>query len=140
MGRGAKQPGAHGVLRSGAMRGRALLLVAFVGMGSACLSPTLPLPPPTIDSAAESVTANLWGVSGTCLPTAFVQVLNTNVAPERGSVVECSSEGTYQTSVDGELCDVIVAQQSLNEDVSTDTRFVLEPFVNDAPVSTSACP
>jgi hypothetical protein len=88
---------------------------------------------------SEGVTSGVWAISGTCEANAFVEVLNTNLPHDLGAVVQCSAVGVYQVPITGKLCDLLVAQQNLGESASDETRFVLEPFQNDAPVDPNAC-
>jgi hypothetical protein len=115
-------------------------LAALALSPASCLSPTLPLPPPTIDSASEAATAGAWALAGTCEAGAFVQILDQNTAPERGAVVQCSNEGVYQLTVQAKLCDLLIAQQTLGESASPDTSFVLQAFEDGMPVTPNACP
>src|SRR4051794_21278374 len=51
-------------------------LLALAGSAS-CLSPTLPLPPPDVDSVHASDTPGTWTITGTCEPGALVLVKDT---------------------------------------------------------------
>jgi hypothetical protein len=127
----------------GAMRGLAFGLVvgvvALVAAAPGCLSPTLPLPPPTIDAATQGM-ADLWEISGQCTPAARVYIENTSSAHQGGVFTTCTDAGLFQIAIGGHLCDVLLEwQDQLDGDASPNLRFVLEPFQNDAPVTPNAC-
>jgi hypothetical protein len=128
------------------MRGRTLLpvvaLAAFATMAAACLSPTLPLPPPDMpEDVGEGSTDGLWEVSGTCAPGATVFVTNTTTT--RGVfVTDTAGLGLYQVSLPGKACDLASVTQSsapTEDDGSSPTFFVLEAFANGMVTDPQAC-
>ncbi|WP_437683715.1 hypothetical protein [Sorangium sp. So ce131] len=127
---------------------RAALHLAFVLAlsllaGAACLSPTLPLPPPepadTMRPSAEA--EGVWQISGNCMPGARVSVFNQRT--QRG-VIEDDTDGNgrYHVEIEADLCDVLVVWQELvnegnGEEQSEPQAFVVEErtplgVVNDA--------
>jgi hypothetical protein len=107
-------------------------------VASSCLSPTLPLPPPTVDSATAGANG-LWDISGTCEPAALV--VGTNQANGAVSGTTCTKAGFYSFGISGKLCEtVIVLQiQLLGDEPSTNTSFVLEPTANGEPLNPNDC-
>jgi hypothetical protein len=112
-------------------------LAALAVAASSCLSPTLPLPPPTVDSAAEGMMAGLWEVSGECQASALVIVFNNNVGS--GSTVECSQAGLFHASVPGKMCDEVQVFQIEGNSLSSDTFIALEAYADGSPVDPNAC-
>jgi hypothetical protein len=112
------------------MRRRLLLrlgLTALVGAlaGTSCLSPTLPLPPPDVDSVTESAEAGRWQISGTCKPGALVTVMND--ATGEGVVYEDRSEsGHWFVELPAELCDPAWVSQEYGTQESARTNFVVD--------------
>lgn len=112
--------------------GLPVLLVA------ACLSPTLPLPPPEEPSSISENADGTWQVAGSCLEGA--QVILLNEATARGVVVvDQDASGHYSIAVPGEACDVIVLSQSASDEVSGETRFTLRAVEGGTAVDPTAC-
>ncbi len=82
------------------MRRRALLplaaLAVFAIFVASCLSPTLPLPPPQVETVATTSDGQ-WQVSGSCLPGALITVFNTKTA--HGVVVEDTANAGFYSAV-----------------------------------------
>lgn len=115
-----------------------LVAAAIAAGAGACLSPTLPLPPPEEPSLVSAGTDGTWQVGGTCLSGA--QVVVVNQATGRGEVyVDRDSVGRYSVTIEGQACDVIVLSQRLGDESSGETRFVLEETVDGIPVDPSSC-
>lgn len=125
------------------MRRRLLLrlgLTALVGAlaGPSCLSPTLPLPPPDVETVTASSEPNLWNVSGTCAPGALVIVFND--ASGEGAVFEDRAlSGQWFVQLEGEQCDAAWASQERGNDASTHTPFVLDEISGDDLTGSDAC-
>jgi hypothetical protein len=104
-----------------------------------CVSPTLPLPPPDAPSGLSSQTAiGEWTVTGTCLQGALVTVFNEETG--EGSVVEDrDQDGRYEVRIKAQRCDTAWVQQTLGQDMSAFTTFVIMETVNGLPVDPQAC-
>lgn len=104
-----------------------------------CVSPTLPLPPPDAPSGLAVETAlGEWTVTGTCLHGALVTVFNEETG--EGSVVEDrDQDGRYQVRIKAQRCDVGWVQQTLGQDASAPTTFVIMETVDGLPVDPQAC-
>src|SRR5262245_33630742 len=83
------------------------LAISFLA-GAACLSPTLPLPPPhepdTMRPSAEDT--GVWELSGDCeVPGARVTIFNDRTG--QGAVIEDRDRnGRYRAEIEAEACDV----------------------------------
>ncbi|WP_437787118.1 hypothetical protein [Sorangium sp. So ce1097] len=127
-------------------RRRAALRFAFalatsLLAGAACLSPTLPLPPPEpADTMRPSDAEGKWLISGNCTPGARVSVFNERT--QRGVIEDdVDGNGRYHVEIEAELCDTLLVWQELQEGSdaqdSEAQRFVVEErtplgVVNDA--------
>jgi hypothetical protein len=117
------------MLRRAALR-LAALAVAFAG--AACVSPTLPLPPPsepdTIQPSDEQ--PGVWVISGDCYTGALVTVFNERT--RKGAIVEDSDQnGRYTVEIEAELCDLVTVRQDIETESdgiesSPPTSFVIE--------------
>ncbi|MBK8253343.1 MAG: hypothetical protein IPK82_11845 [Polyangiaceae bacterium] len=112
--------------------------IALLGtMGSSCLSPTLPLPPPDIDSVTQT-DDGLWQVAGTCKPGAMVTVLNDETGT--GVVFEDREQiGQWVVQLPGDLCDAAWVSQEFGNDESSRTNFVIDEINIDQPSGSGAC-
>lgn len=111
-------------------------IIFFVLAVAGCLTPTLPLPPP---EAPEGIgwldeADGVWQVRGHCTPGALVLVRNVNTGKIVG-VEDRDADGRYFVEVLGEICDAAEVSQVIDDDVSGQTFFVLEPTVNGLPTS-----
>jgi hypothetical protein len=110
-----------------------LLATGFV----ACLSPTLPLPPP---EAPTGVTASsddgFWDVRGQCTPGAVVLVKNLATGVIAGTEDD-DADGRYFVRIEGELCDPAEVSEIVEDESSDATYFVLQPVTNSEPDSAS---
>ncbi|WP_437738501.1 hypothetical protein [Sorangium sp. So ce1335] len=127
-------------LRRAALR-FAFALATTLLAGAACLSPTLPLPPPEpADTMRPSAGAEgMWLISGNCTPGARVSVFNERT--QRGVIEDdVDGNGRYHVEIEAELCDTLLVWQELQEGGEEDSealRFVVEErtplgVVNDA--------
>lgn len=122
------------------MRRRFLLQIAlaaaFPWVGTSCLSPTLPLPPPETEFITESE-EGFWTISGTCESGALVTVFNET--QHQGVVVEDRDRrGKFVVKLKADLCDVGWASQVVGSDSSSRTSFVVKPkSPNDASLNVS---
>ncbi len=104
-----------------------------------CVSPTLPLPPPDAPSnLAEDASTGLWTISGSCTQGSFVTVFNEVTG--NGVVVEDrDQDGRYSVQIAAQRCDTAWVQNTLGQDVSAQTGFVIQEMVNGLPVDPQAC-
>src|SRR5687767_10771882 len=119
----------------------ALALAISLLAGAACLSPTLPLPPPEPDDTMRPSAdqEGVWQISGNCTPGARVSVCNERT--HRGVIEDDTDEtGRYHLEIGAELCDVLLVWQELEgngDEESAAQSFVVEErtplgVVNDA--------
>jgi len=101
---------------------------------SACLSPTLPLPPPEApDSVSESsVGDGVWDVRGVCTPGARVLVKNTETGVIAGRDDD-DYDGHYLIPIQADLCDFAVVYELVDDNASDGTGFTIQPTVNGLP-------
>ena len=117
------------------------LLAAITALAGACLSPTLPLPPPeepdTIQPSKEG--ADLWIVSGTCRPGARVIVFDDDL--NTGGVnLDEDRDGRYTVELPhAKRCDFVTVSQSVGNEVSGETGFVLQEKTAAGVEDPSAC-
>ena len=120
------------------MRRRQLLPLAlgaaFALLGASCLSPTLPLPPPDIESV-QSTDQRQWTIAGSCRPGAVVSVFN--VTQNQGVLVEdLDFTGQFVVTLDATLCDSAWVSQVSRTEASAEAPFVIEPqSLNDTGAS-----
>ena len=120
------------------MRRRTLLLIAALGL-SACLSPTLPVPPPDEPQGVSLGADGLWDVRGECSPGAVVLVRNLDTGVITG-VEDQDADGRYFLRVAGDLCARAEVWEVVDDDVSGRTFFLLEPKVNGVPSGECSIP
>lgn len=88
-----------------------------LGMAAACVSPTLPLPPPATPEVTEGVDADHVQLSSGCGGVengADVEIINTNPnvpSPEVGVVALASACGAWSTQVYAHTGDVLDVMQ-----------------------------
>lgn len=116
-------------------RSFALLLVVLAVVFAGCLAPTLPVPPPDVDEiTAPAAGSDLWHVTGTCIPGAFVFVFNDTLG--EGALFEDRDfTGKFGVDLKGEACDAIWVEQEESGERGQRENHVLEP--TDAP---DTCP
>lgn len=130
------------MLRRAALRFATALATTLLA-GAACLSPTLPLPPPepadTMRPLADR--EGMWQISGNCIPGARVSLFNQRT--RRGVIADdADGNGRYHLVIEAELCDPLLVWQELivegrGTEVSEAQSFVVEErtplgVVNDA--------
>lgn len=119
-----------------------LALIGALGVlsGSACLSPTLPLPPPEKPDVIENdASTGFWTISGDCNAGAIVMVFNENTG--EGAVIEDrDGNGRYKVTIKGDLCDMGWVKQESGLDTSSRTTFTIEERTSAGPVDPAACP
>jgi hypothetical protein len=104
----------------------------------ACLSPTLPLPPPEEPGTISDLGDGEWSLTGRCIEGA--QVIGYNDATGRGSVyIDRATDGTYILTLEGEPCDVVVIQQLVDDEASSEMRVVLQPTTDGEIVDPTLC-
>jgi hypothetical protein len=123
---------------------RLLRLIRAIAAGgaafvlSACLSPTLPLPPPELPQNLHDRGDGVWSVQGNCLVGAEVTVLNE--ATGLGAVIiDRDQNGAYYVELAASPCDVITISQTLGAEDSGSTSFVLQSVSDGLPDDPSAC-
>lgn len=123
------------------MRRRHLLTFALAAasalLGASCLSPTLPLPPPDVESIQQAGTTH-WTIAGTCIPGAVVSVFNDT--QNQGVLIEdTAQQGKFVVTLVADECDVGWVSQVVGTETSGQVAFVVEALsVNDTGAS-SAC-
>src|SRR5690242_13890640 len=102
------------------------LAAAFAITGASCLSPTLPLPPPSVDEVQDAGDG-LWTVSGTCEEGAIVTVFNESTG--RGvAVKDDDKDGKYLVTIEASLCDQGWASQTtVEEGTGEQQAFIFKP-------------
>ena len=110
------------------MRRRHVLTFALAAASAllvaSCLSPTLPLPPPDVESIQQTG-ATQWTISGPCLPGAIVSVFNDT--RNKGVLVEDTTRlGKFVVILDADECDVGWVSQVVGAETSAQAPFVVE--------------
>lgn len=109
---------------------RFLLRLGFTALtcalaGASCLSPTLPLPPPDVETVTLSSDPTRWSISGTCTPGALVIVLNDDTG--EGAVYEDRAEsGQWFIQLEADKCDRAWVSQQYGTDGSSRTLFTID--------------
>ena len=113
---------------------RSLVLHAAMAVGLvACLSPTLPLPPPEApDSVGLGEEEGVFHVRGSCTPGALVLVQNLRSGLIWG-IEDKDADGRYSIRVEGKTCDPAQVRETIGSDTSDATFFILEVFSNGTP-------
>lgn len=115
------------------MKLRYALSLALPLAFAACLSPTLPLPPPEEpDSVGLSGDPNIWEVRGQCTPGALVLIQNLATGNIVG-VEDQDADGRYLIRVEGQTCDPAEVSEIIGSSSSDETFFLLEPRINGLP-------
>lgn len=117
----------------------ALFALASVALGGACLSPTLPLPPPEEPSAIELLSdGETWSIRGRC--TEGAQVIVLNEATGRGVVFEDRERaGIYSVVLPATTCDLASVSIVLDGEASGSTSFVVQERQGGVDVDPSTC-
>ncbi|MEP7125997.1 MAG: hypothetical protein ABJE95_34005 [Byssovorax sp.] len=123
------------------MRRRPLLSLALSAalalLATSCLSPTLPLPPPDVESV-QSMDQRQWTVAGSCTPGAIVSVFD--VTQNKGVLVEdVDLSGKFVVTLTATLCDQAWVSQVIGTETSAETPFVIEPHSPNDTSASSAC-
>lgn len=118
--------------------GLAALCLAL-GAASACLSPTLPLPPPDEpDTIFQGQEEGHWTIVGTCVEGAEVIVLNQRTG--RGAVfLDREEDGAYAVDIVGVECDLISITQSLGAEPGNSTSTLLRAVEDGLEEDPNAC-
>jgi hypothetical protein len=107
-------------------------LLGLALLAPACLSPTLPLPPPEEPDSVELADDGVWHVRGSCTSGALVLVQNLATGAIDG-IEDKDADGRYFLRVPGELCDPAEVFEVIDNDTSDRTPFLLEPTLNGLP-------
>jgi hypothetical protein len=106
-----------------------VLVTAF----AACLSPTLPLPPPEApESIRASTEEGIWEVRGDCTPGALVLVENHATGLISG-IEDRDQDGRYLIRVAADRCDTAAVLEVIEDNTSAGTVFVVEPTTAGVP-------
>lgn len=125
------------------MRRRFLSWIGLFAVASAlattsCLSPTLPLPPPDVDTSTEAADGQRWIITGTCTPGALVTLLNDETG--LGAVYEDRLEsGHFTIEIEAQKCDRAWVAQQHGTDDSSRYVFVIDTISVDQPSGSGAC-
>src|SRR6188768_1770813 len=123
------------------MRGRSLLALtlaaAFTLVGTSCLSPTLPLPPPEADSIVQTSDGR-WTIAGSCNTGAIVTVFN-QTQGQGVAIEDRELTGRFVIKLDANLCDVGWISQQVGEEPSGTSGFVVEPRSPNDTGSSTVC-
>src|SRR5262245_32921743 len=117
------------------------LVVAAIGLAvAACVSPTLPLPPPeqpdTVQPTADD--PDVWVVSGSASPGALITIFDETQG--KGVVVEDTQRtGRYSVEIRAKRCDLAWVAQVEGEDASNRTPFVIQERSGGSPSDPAAC-
>ncbi|AKT41049.1 hypothetical protein [Chondromyces crocatus] len=123
---------------------RLVALAVSLLAGAACLSPTLPLPPPeapdTIRLSADN--PDMWVISGSCYPGAMVTLFNDRT--RQGVVIEDTDRnGRFSVTIAAERCDLVLISQEVVTDQGIESSphnsFVIEER-DSTGVTGEACP
>ena len=114
---------------------RRVLLGLGVTATAACVSPTLPLPPPDApDSIGLSTEAGMWDIRGSSTPGAVVLIKNLSTGRIYGSE-DRDSDGRYFVQVQAEECDAAEVWELIGDHISDSSFFVIEPIANSSPLA-----
>ena len=131
------------MLRAASMPRRFLLRFGLCAVASAllstsCLSPTLPLPPPDVETSTADPDGKHWIISGNCTPGALVIVLNDETGV--GAVFEDRGEtGHFFVALEAEQCDQAWVSQQHGTDSSGRNEFIVDTITPDTPQGSGAC-
>ena len=131
------------MLQPPSMRRRSLLQFGFFAVASAlfassCLAPTLPLPPPDVDTSTEAADGQHWIITGHCTPGALVTMLNDETG--QGAVfVDRAENGQWTIELEAQKCDRAWVSQQHGNDVSSRTVFIVDTITLDAPGGSGTC-
>lgn len=118
---------------------RKFIAIATLVFAGACLSPTLPLPPPAEPDQITLSAEGVWDVRGTCTPGATVLIQNVSTGVIFGTEDQ-DYNGRYFLQVDAQACDVAEVIEIVDSTVSSATYFVLESVTNSVPDSDVCTP
>lgn len=104
--------------------------VVLIGLClGACLSPTLPLPPPDAPENIGLSDDGVWEVRGLVTPGATVLVKNLATGQIVGAEDQ-DADGRYFIRVPGEMCDAAEVTELFDSTTTAETFFILETTVN----------
>jgi hypothetical protein len=113
-----------------------LLLGGLAGLtaclGTGCLSPTLPVPPPDAPEHISLGADGMFELRGSCTPGALVLVKNLDNGTISG-VEDRDANGRYFLRLAAEICSRAEIWEVIDDDVSGRTFFVLEPKIAGEP-------
>ena len=123
------------------MRRRHPILFAFAAafalLGASCLSPTLPLPPPDVESIQDAGRQE-WTIAGSCTPGAVVSIFNET--QNQGVLVEdLDLSGRFVVTLTADLCDRGWVSEVSGTEASAKARFVVEPQSPNDTSASSVC-
>lgn len=119
-------------------RRHAVLGLLSAGLFAACVSPTLPLPPPDDPDFSTEAAPGVWQIRGSCLPGAQITLLNESTG--RGVVfLDQSRAGRYNVEIEATECDVIAVSQERDGEGSATAGFVVTEVDRGLVVDPTAC-
>ena len=118
---------------------RKFVAIALLVLSGACLSPTLPLPPPAEPDQITLSETGTWDVRGGCTAGSTVLIQNVSTGVIFGAE-DKDFNGRYFVQVEGEACDVAELIEISDSHVSSPTYFVLEPVTTSVPDSDACAP
>ncbi|MEM9694503.1 MAG: hypothetical protein AAGA56_18280 [Myxococcota bacterium] len=108
----------------------ALLGASLLAPVSACLSPTLPLPPPDRpESITASVDAGFVDIRGRCTPGATVLIENLETGVITGTD-DRDEDGDYFIRLEGDGCDRAEVWEVIDNTISSATPFTIVERIN----------
>ena len=123
------------------MRRRPLLSFAlaavFAVLGASCLSPTLPLPPPDVESVQMS-SPTQWTIAGSCQPGAIVSIFN-DTQKQGVLYQDVALMGRYVVTLTADQCDMGWVSEVVGTEASGQTAFLVEPRTQNDTGTSSIC-
>lgn len=107
----------------------ALALLVLGATPIACLSPTLPLPPPgPPEGVNQGADEGFWDVRGHCTQGARVLIKNLGTGVIAGTE-DADGDGRYFIRIEAQLCDAGEVSEVVGTNSSDTTFFLFEPTV-----------
>ena len=110
-----------------------IIVGALLWTLAACLSPTLPLPPPEEPAhISQSLQTGEWEVRGRCTPGALVLVKNVDTGEVVG-LEDRNEDGQYLIRIAADACASGEVNELLDDELSDTTGFVFETVIDGEP-------
>ena len=110
----------------------AAVVAACTAMAAACLSPTLPLPPPEAPDNIAQTSDGVWEIRGECTAGARVLIKNEHT----GAIVGFDDEqfqGRYKVELPAERCDAATLSEVVYDEATVATWFIVREVVGGVP-------